>query len=107
MYNNYCTNCFNDLGIQNNRQLCYKTYCPNTVVENIQIIYDNLLQKCNNENKLYIKNIDIFVYKYKQSTNLNKNKRYLNIIHKYKNKISKNIRNYFNHRKKINITYYN
>jgi hypothetical protein len=106
MYNNYCTNCSADLGKNNNRQLCNKTYCTTIVVENKQIIYDNLLQKCKNENKINIKNINIFVYKYKQSTDLNKNKIYLNIIHKYKNKISKNIRKYINHRKNIKITYY-
>jgi hypothetical protein len=90
--NNYCVNCYTDLGRCNPRQYCYKTFCPYTLPEDITTINDNIINKLRYENKLFNKIINKLILKYKSSNN----QIYLKCIKYYDFKILKNVKNSLN-----------
>jgi len=85
---NYCINCYTNMGKYNPRQLCYKTFCPLTLPKDKEDIDENRKQQLRDYNKKYYKIIQKSIEKYK----ITMCPKYLRLIKKYDKKILKNVR---------------
>ena len=95
MGKNFCTICYADLGFNNPRQLCYKSYCPYNIHEiddkddNIKknnYIHNNYIKYLKYYNRIHYRIILKLIYKYKTTKNIN----IIKTIKKYDKKIYKN-----------------